>query len=107
MGREPGGQRRLFQWGAVGATYPQEAPITSTDARALFLVPGYGAQGGSAQDVLPAFNPDGLGAVVNSSRGIIFAYQQDSQFGADKYADAARAAAIRMRDDINQALASR
>jgi orotidine-5'-phosphate decarboxylase len=92
----------------VGATYPQEAAqLRRLMPRALFLVPGYGAQGGSAQDVLPAFNPDGLGAVVNSSRGIIFAYQQDSQFGADKYADAARAAAIRMRDDINQALASR
>lgn len=92
----------------VGATYPQEAAqLRQLMPRTLFLVPGYGAQGGTAQDVLPAFNPDGLGAVVNSSRGIIFAYRQDAQFGPEKYADAARAAAIRMRDDINRALANR
>lgn len=92
----------------VGATYPQEAAqLRQLMPQALFLVPGYGAQGAGAQHVLPAFNPDGLGAVVNSSRGIIFAYQQDTQFGAEKYADAARAAAIRMRDDINQALVAK
>ncbi len=92
----------------VGATYPEEAAqLRQLMPQAIFLVPGYGAQGGSAQDVLPAFNPDGLGAVVSSSRGIIFAYQQDPQYGAEEYADAARAAAIRMRDDINHALATR
>lgn len=92
----------------VGATYPEEAALLrQLMPKSIFLVPGYGAQGASAQDVLPAFNRDGLGAVVNSSRGIIFAYQKDSQYGADHFADAARAAAIHMQDDINRALASR
>lgn len=92
----------------VGATYPEEAAqLRQLMPQTIFLVPGYGAQGGSAQDVLPAFNPDGLGAVVNSSRGIIFAYQNATQYGAEQFADAARAAAIHMRDDINQALADR
>jgi len=64
-----------------------------------FLVPGYGAQGGSAKDVAPCFNKDGLGAVVNSSRGIIFAYE-DSGISPDGYAEAAREAAIKMKSDL-------
>ncbi len=89
----------------VGATYPEEAAVLrKIMPRNIFLVPGYGAQGGTAADVVPAFNADGLGAVVNSSRGIIFAYQKSSEYGADRYADAARAAALAARDDINAAL---
>lgn len=89
----------------VGATYPEEAvELRQLMPKAYFLVPGYGAQGGTAADVVPAFNSDGLGAVVNSSRGVIFAYQKMPEYGAAKYADAARAVAQLMRDDINQAL---
>lgn len=89
----------------VGATYPQEAAaLRQLMPRSIFLVPGYGAQGATADDVVPAFNHDGLGAVVNSSRGIIFAYQKMPEFGPDRFADAARAAAIATRDDINAAL---
>ncbi|HBK85416.1 MAG TPA: orotidine-5'-phosphate decarboxylase [Firmicutes bacterium] len=108
-GKDMVGSQGYSSVGAVvGATYPEEAAkLRKLMPQAIFLVPGYGAQGGSAQDVLPAFNPDGLGAVVNSSRGVIFAYQKDSRYGAEQFADAARAAAIRMRDDINHALAAR
>lgn len=89
----------------VGATYPAEAAeLRKLMPRNIFLVPGYGAQGGTAADVVPAFNADGLGAVVNSSRGIIFAYQKSAEYGPDRYADAARAAALAARDDINGAL---
>ncbi len=89
----------------VGATYPEEAAeLRQLMPKTCFLVPGYGAQGGKAADVVPCFNDDGLGAVVNSSRGIIFAYQKMAEYGAAKYADAARVAAEAMRVDINQAL---
>ena len=89
----------------VGATYPEQAAgLRQLMPRAIFLVPGYGAQGGSAADVAPMFNADGRGAIVNSSRGIIFAYQRLSEYGPERYADAARAAAILARDDINRAL---
>ena len=68
--------------------------------------PGYGAQGGTAEGLKPYFNSDGLGAIVNSSRGIIAAYKQDkySKFGADNYADASRQAVIDMIADINGAI---
>ena len=73
--------------------------------RAYILVPGYGAQGGKGKDLKPFFNADGLGAIVNSSRGIIAAYQQEkyASFGERGYADAARAAVIDMREDIASA----
>jgi orotidine-5'-phosphate decarboxylase len=100
------GQSGYCSVGAVvGATYPEEAAaLRKLMPHNIFLVPGYGAQGGTAADVVPAFNDDGLGAVVNSSRGIIFAYQQMPEYGPERYADAARAAAIAARDDINAAL---
>ena len=66
-------------------------------------MPGYGAQGGGAEDVKPCFNKDGLGAIVNSSRGIIFAYQKDDykeNYGPEAYAEAARAAAMAMAKDL-------
>ena len=69
----------------------------------MFLVPGYGAQGGGAQDVAPAFDARGLGAIVNSSRAIMCAYKK-GDWKEEDYAKAARAEAIRMRDEIAEAL---
>ncbi|MBT9176790.1 MAG: Orotidine 5'-phosphate decarboxylase [Firmicutes bacterium] len=86
----------------VGATYPDEAArLRSLMPHNYFLVPGFGAQGGKPSDVVPCFNPDGLGAVINSAREVIFAYHK---YGGD-YPDAARKVAIASRDAINQALA--
>ena len=70
--------------------------------KAYILVPGYGAQGGTAKDLLPYFNKDGLGAIVNSSRGIIAAYKNDKyiSFGAENYAEASRQAVVDMLEDI-------
>jgi len=63
----------------VGATHPRELVLLRQEMPAsIFLVPGYGAQGGTAADVLPALRPDGLGAVINSSRGILFPYKPDA-----------------------------
>lgn len=85
----------------VGATYPGELEaLRKRMPKAILLVPGYGAQGGTAKDVVGAFNADGLGAIVNSSRGIIFAYEGTEE----NYQDAARRATVNMRDDINAAL---
>lgn len=84
----------------VGATWPQQAEVArKLMPHAYFLVPGYGAQGGGAKDVVPCFNRDGLGAIVNSSRGIMCAYQKQGLDG-EAFADAARKEAIRMRDEI-------
>ena len=84
----------------VGATYPEEQKIIrSIIPKAFFLVPGYGAQGATAQDIANAFNDDGLGAIVNSSRGIMCAWKKTGKNGED-WMEAARAEAIRMRDDI-------
>ncbi len=88
----------------VGATYPQQlAELRGALPRTFFLVPGYGAQGGGAKDVVPAFDKNGDGAIINSSRGIMCAYQKN---GCDEqdYAKAARAEALRMRDDIAAAI---
>ena len=83
----------------VGATYPEEQKIVrSLIPKSYFLVPGYGAQGATAKDIANAFNDDGLGAIVNSSRGIM-----TGKDGSD-YQEAARAEAIRMRDDIVSAI---
>ena len=84
----------------VGATYPEQARVLrELMPNAYFLVPGYGAQGGSAKDVKNSFNADGLGAIVNSSRGIMCAYKKGA-WKEEAYADAARAEAIRMRDEL-------
>lgn len=75
--------------------------------KAYILVPGYGAQGGKGKDLTHFFNKDGLGAIVNSSRGIIAAYQSDAykeKFAEENYADASRAAVLDMKEDIAQAL---
>ena len=83
----------------VGATYPtQLAQLRERLPDTFFLVPGYGAQGGGAKDVAGAFK-NGLGAIVNSSRGIMCAYKKQG-LGAEKFAEAAREEAVRMRDDL-------
>lgn len=83
----------------VGATFPEEAKrLREAMPHVYFLVPGYGAQGGSASDVKECFNEDGLGAIVNSSREIIFAWQKS---GSEKdFGYSAREAAMRMRKDL-------
>lgn len=91
----------------VGATYPaQLEELRKAMPHTFFLVPGYGAQGGAADDVAPAFDKRGLGAIVNSSRGIMCAWQKE---GCDEheYAAAARREAIRMRDAIREAIVGR
>ena len=91
----------------VGATYPEMSRILrKLMPRTYFLVPGYGAQGGTAADLAHCFNEDGLGAVVNSSRGIIAAYRQEKykQFGPEHFAEASRQAVIDMVADINSVL---
>lgn len=87
----------------VGATYPEMgALLRLIMPKSYILVPGYGAQGGSGKDLKPFFNKDGLGAIVNSSRGIIAAYKNDkySRFSSENYADASRAAVEDMLADI-------
>ena len=91
----------------VGATYPEMGKVLrKLMPKTYILVPGYGAQGGKAEDLVHYFNEDGLGAIVNSSRGIIAAYKNEkyASFGAENYADASRQAVIDMIEDINGAL---
>lgn len=84
----------------VGATYPEQlVELRAALPHTFFLVPGYGAQGGGAADVIGAFDSNGIGAVINSSRGIMCAYQKAGLSG-EKYAEAARNEAISMRDEI-------
>ena len=94
----------------VGATYPEQGRILRRIMpRTFILVPGYGAQGGKGADLVHFFNEDGLGAIINSSRGIIAAYQQEAyaRYGEHGYAEASRAAVMDMQKDIAQALAGR
>lgn len=91
----------------VGATYPEMSRILrKLMPNTYFLVPGYGAQGGTAEDLKYCFNEDGLGAIVNSSRGIIAAYKQEkyARFGAEHFAEASRQAVLDMTADINSVL---
>ena len=91
----------------VGATYPEMSNVLrKLMPRTYFLVPGYGAQGGTAEDLKYCFNEDGLGAVVNSSRGIIAAYKKDAyaKFGPEHFGEASRQAVIDMIADINSVL---
>ncbi len=84
----------------VGATYPEQlVEMRKAMPHTFLLVPGYGAQGGGARDVVGAFDEKGLGAIVNSSRAVLTAWQKQERPG-EEYAQAARAEAIRMRDDI-------
>ena len=91
----------------VGATYPEMSGILrKLMPHTYFLVPGYGAQGGTAADLKHCFNQDGLGAVVNSSRGIIAAYKQEKykNFGPEHFGEASRQAVIDMAADISSVL---
>lgn len=91
----------------VGATYPEMGKtLRKVMPKAYILVPGYGAQGGTAAELAPYFNEDGLGAIVSSSRGIICAYQQEkyAKYGAENYAEASRQAVVDMIQDINGAI---
>lgn len=111
---------KVAEWGAdcmgdsysyigavVGATYPEMGKVLrKVMPKSFILVPGYGAQGGKASDLKPYFNEDGLGAIVNSSRGIIAAYKQEkyASFGEENFADASRQAVVDMIEDINSAI---
>ena len=91
----------------VGATYPEIGrALRKVMPKSFILVPGYGAQGASGKDLTDYFNADGLGAIVNSSRGIIAAYTKEAyaHFGAEHFADASRQAVIDMIEDIQNAL---
>ena len=109
-GSECMGDSYSYVGAVVGATYPEQGRILrEIMPKAYILVPGYGAQGGKGADLVHFFNQDGLGAIINSSRGIIAAYQQEqyAQYGAQNFADASRAAVLAMKEDIAQALAAR
>jgi len=89
----------------VGATYPEQAKkLRAVMPKTIFLVPGYGAQGGTAKDVKPCFNADGTGAIVNSSRGIIFAWENSDRFTEKDYAEAARDAVVRMQKELDDVM---
>ncbi len=93
----------------VGATYPEQGSVLRrVMPKSFILVPGYGAQGGTGKDLIHFFDENRLGAIVNSSRGIIAAYQSEryGKFGPEGFADASRQAVIDMITDIDQAFAS-
>lgn len=109
-GNEHMGNEYSYVGAVVGATYPEMGKILRKQMPKTFiLVPGYGAQGGKGKDLVHFFNEDGLGAIINSSRGIIAAYKQEAyaKFGAEGYADASRAAVKDMILDISQAIENR
>lgn len=109
-GRECMGEEYSYVGAVVGATYPEQGKILrKLMPKTFILVPGYGAQGGKGADLVHFFNEDGLGAIINSSRGIIAAYKQEkyASYGNEGYADAARAAVLDMREDIAGALEGR
>lgn len=104
------GDNYSYVGAVVGATYPEMGKVLRRIMpKTYILVPGYGAQGGQGKDLVHFFNEDGLGAIVNSSRGIIAAYKQEkyAAFGAEHFAEASRAAVEDMVKDINGALESR
>lgn len=92
----------------VGATYPEQLKqIRETAPHTYFLIPGYGAQGGKAEDIALGFDSNGLGGIVNASRSLMCAYKSDlwkKEFEEKDYAKATRAEAIRMRDELQKAI---
>ena len=92
----------------VGATYPKQLKeLREIMPHAYFLIPGYGAQGGKAEDIALGFDKNGLGGIVNATRSLMCAYKSDlwkDKFKEEEYAKATRAEAIRMRDELNQAI---
>ncbi len=106
-GKEHMGDSYSYIGAVVGATYPEQGKILrKVMPKTFILVPGYGAQGGKGKDLVHFFNEDGLGAIINSSRGIIAAYKQEAyaKFGAENFADASRQAVLDMIADIDGAL---
>ena len=88
----------------VGATHPAQAEILRREMpHTFFLIPGYGAQGGTADDLKVCFGKDGLGGIVNSSRGILCAYRQEKYAGLS-FEKAARQACVDMKNDLNRAI---
>lgn len=109
-GAEAMGDSYSYVGAVVGATYPEMGKVLrKIMPKAYILVPGYGAQGGKGADLVHFFNEDGLGAIVNSSRGIIAAWQQEAyeKFGPEHFGEASRAAVLAMREDIANALERR
>ena len=109
-GEECMGDTYSYIGAVVGATYPEMGKaLRKIMPKTYILVPGYGAQGGKGADLVHFFNEDGLGAIVNSSRGIIAAYKQEkyAKFGAEHFAEASRAAVEDMAADIRSALENR
>ena len=106
-GEECMGDAYSYIGAVVGATYPELGKVLrEIMPKAYILVPGYGAQGGQGKDLVHFFNADGLGAIVNSSRGIIAAYKQEAyaKYGAQNFGDASRAAVEAMVKDISSAI---
>ena len=106
-GEEHMGDTYSYIGAVVGATYPEMGKVLrKLMPKTFILVPGYGAQGGKGADLVHFFNEDGLGAIVNSSRGIIAAYKQEkyARYGEANYADASRQAVLDMIEDIDGAL---
>lgn len=104
------GESYSYVGAVVGATYPAMGKVLrKIMPKSFILVPGYGAQGGTAGDLVHYFDENGLGAIVNSSRGIIAAYKQEkyAAFGPEHFAEASRAAVEEMRKDIQGALEGR
>ena len=111
-GSEVMGDEYSYVGAVVGATYPEMGKVLrKVMPKSFILVPGYGAQGGQGKDLVHFFNEDGLGAIVNSSRGIICAYKQDKYkeqgITPENFADASRLAVKDMIADISGALAQR
>ncbi len=92
----------------VGATYPKQLKeLRELMPHSYFLIPGYGAQGGKAEDIALGFDKNGLGGIVNATRSLMCAYKSDlwkDKFTEEEYAKATRAEAIRMRDELNLAI---
>jgi orotidine-5'-phosphate decarboxylase len=105
LGQDLIGKYGFSKVGAVvGATHPKQAKVLrQLYPSVFFLVPGYGAQGGSAEDLKVCFDSNGLGAIVNSSRGIICAYKKEKYKGMD-YSEAAYNACLDMKDDLNKVI---
>lgn len=95
----------------VGATYPEQLKeIRKLAPHTFFLIPGYGAQGGKAEDIALGFDQNGLGGIINASRSLMCAYKSEKWkdcYSEEQYAEASRAEAIRMRDELNQAIISK
>lgn len=109
-GEEHCGERYSYIGAVVGATYPEQGKLLrKVMPRSFILVPGYGAQGGKGKDLVHFFNEDGLGAIVNSSRGVIAAYKQEAyaKYGPEHFGEASRQAVEDMIADIRGALEAR